>query len=121
MSEIMNLSQKTVLLSLICVSGTTWTYEKWKTPNPLLRIDQISMLGAHDALIAKDDNWIYAQQQWNLERLLDKGVRALEFDLATQSGKDDLFVCHGSCESVTNKVQKIGKFTTLNSKYVKSY
>lgn len=104
------------LLLIILINTTTYSATQWKNPDPRLRLDQISVLGAHNSLMAKDDKWIYAQQKWTLTKLLDEGVRSFEIDLATLPNKDQLFVCHGVCDTFAGKAQKLGSFDTLQSK-----
>jgi len=79
----------------------------WQEPDRRLRLDQASFLGSHNALISQENGWTYAQQKWSLTHQLDHGIRSFEFDLGTQPGKAQLFVCHGSCKD--SKVQKLGK------------
>lgn len=97
----------------------------WELPNKQLRLDQISVLGAHNALESEEDGWIYAQQKWGLNRLLNEGVRALEIDLGTMAGMDvvqenkhHLYICHATCEE--SRVQKTGgiqgKFASFKGK-----
>ncbi len=116
----MNQYLKSIIISLLCINTSIFTYVKWQKPNPQLRLDQVSFLGAHNSLMAREDGWIYAQQLWTVTKLLDAGVRSLEIDLATMPDdkggvKNKLFVCHGTC-SAGGQVQKAGKFDTLIDK-----
>lgn len=110
-----------LIASLLLTNIQAFAKEPWKTPNPQLRIDQISFVGAHNALMAEDDGWLYAQQKWGFIRLLDEGVRVFEIDVATEPSnkkghkiKDNLFICHNSCTGAY-KLQKKGPFHTFIS------
>lgn|GEM_PF-1753471 len=108
------------LLLIILMNSAAHGATQWQIPDPQLRLDQASFLGAHNSLMAREDGWIYAQQKWTLTKLLDAGVRSFEIDLATMPDdkggvKNNLFVCHGIC-SLGGKVQKVGKFATFISK-----
>ena len=92
-------------------------YEKWNAPDRRLRLDEVSFVGAHNALIAKEDKWVYAQQQWELTKQLDEGIRAFEIDIGSQPGKNKLFICHGSCKNIEDKLQRgLASYDTFISK-----
>ncbi len=116
----MNLFVTLALLTSFCAHAAK-KVENWIPPDRGLRLDQISVLASHNALLSQEDGWIYAQQKWTLEKQLNNGIRAFEYDIAMNFAKDKktkLYICHGTCEN--SKLLKIGgllgEFVTFQKK-----
>lgn len=92
------------------------TATSWYLPHGSLRLDQVHLLGAHNALISRrpTTQWgtfLYAQQTWNLHEQLAHGVRAFELDLGAQG--DTLVLCHKQCSGIY-ALQKVGPYESFN-------
>jgi len=79
--------------------------EAWKKPDPRLRLDQVTYLGAHNAHANVEEGFAYAQQLWSLENQLKRGVRHFLLDIWPHKG--ELLLCHNRCK--ISLILKLGR------------
>ena len=59
-------------------------------------IDRIAFAGTHNAMSSSEDGWMFPNQEFNFERQLDDGIRALNID--THWWNDEPYLCHTFCD-----------------------
>ena len=97
--------------------GSLAALDKWVTPNPELRYDQVCSLGTHNCNSSRNMGYgRYAQQKWSIKQQLANGVRCLLPDIwptgkttnkacERKDGESDeayfgratIRMCHGPC------------------------
>jgi len=60
-----------------------------------LRFDEVSYPTTHNAMSNDEDGWMFPNQDFNITRQLDDGIRAMLLD--THKEGDELLLCHFSC------------------------
>ncbi len=60
------------------------------------RFDEVSYPMAHNAMSNAEDGWRAPNQNFNITRQLDDGIRAMELDTYNEDG--ELLLCHVVCE-----------------------
>jgi hypothetical protein len=108
---------KKISISLIIlIASGLHADEKWVSPNPKLRYDQVTYLVSHNSYSTYEDGWILAQQRWNLKNQLANGIRALMPDIWTHDGTPNgaPYLCHGGCDLGHQLVTRgVGEFMRL--------
>lgn len=59
-------------------------------------IDRIAFAGTHNAMSSSEDGWMFPNQEFNFERQLNDGIRALNIDTHWWNGEP--YLCHSFCE-----------------------
>jgi len=87
----------------------------WQPLKANKKLNEVTMLASHNGLIAKEDGWLYSQQNWTLQKQLNAGVRVIEFDM--QLHKKTLTVCHNPPKSgYIPDLTKVGPYATFEEK-----
>ena len=60
------------------------------------RVDEVAFAGTHNSMSSTEDGWMFPNQEFNFERQLDDGVRALNID--THWWNDEPYLCHTYCD-----------------------
>ena len=60
------------------------------------RVDEVAFAGTHNSMSSTEDGWMFPNHDFNFERQLDDGIRALNID--THWWNDEAYLCHTYCD-----------------------